>query len=858
MEHLAGESLVERLRRGPVPLAQALEIAAQVAEALDAAHKHGIVHRDLKPGNVMLTTGGAGRSGAVSAKLLDFGLAKLTGHGERPALAGGVSAPTMTAPITERGTILGTLQYMAPEQLEGKEADARTDLWALGAILYEMVTGRRAFEGESQVSLIGNIMNAEPAGLATLQPLTPPALDRVVKKCLAKHPDDRWDTAHDVADDLRWIAEERRLTQTPAGGQPPEITDGVSHARRGRRVRRALALGLGAVVLAGSGAVVGWLAARSSPAPPPAVTRAFIDVRPAERVESVPALTRGGSRTALAITQDGKRLVFVGRTGDVSRLYVRALDGTMASELKGTEGAESPVFSPDGRWIAFWAGGGLKKVQAGGGPMTSICRIDSVDPPYGISWADDGRIVFGLLRGGLMEVSSNGGTPSVLTKLQPGEVSHRLPCVMPGSQSVLFTVRRSAWLWGSEEIVAHSLVTGERRVVMVGGTDARYVPTGHLVYLQLGTLMARAFDPDGLSVSGPPVGLVEQVAQSVDALTEPHVSGAGQYAVSASGTLVYLAGGIASPPRSALVALDRTGRITTLPVEPSTFIFSPVMSPDGKTVAVPTRDVTQFGLWLIDVARGTRTRVVSEGETFWPRWTPDGRRVAFLWRAGGTMSVAWVAADSVAPPERLVTVDAGGSLAPLSWSPDGRQLVINVLQPNGNRDISLLSLNDPKRALQPLIHTSANEINAAFSPDGKWLAYASNESGRYEVYLQAHPPAGRRVAVSTTGALNPAWHPNGRELFFVSEPDRDRKRWLMSARFTARPKPSVGIPRALFEVIFRPGTVGNGYDVFPDGERFLTLRPLPALPTAPVTEITLVDHWFEELKTKVPASGKAK
>jgi len=534
MEHLAGETLAERLKRGPVPLAQALDVAAQIAEGLDAAHKHGIVHRDLKPGNVMLTTGGAGRSGLTSAKLLDFGLAKLTGHGERPALAGGATAPTMTAPITERGTILGTLQYMAPEQLEGKEADARTDLWALGAILHEMVTGRRAFEGDSQVSLIGNIMNAEPAGLATLQPLTPPALERVVRKCLAKHPDDRWDTAHDVADELQWIADERRLTQTPAGGQPPEITAGVSHATRGPRVRRALGVGAGALLLVGVGALATWLATRSAPAPPPTVTRAFIDVRPAERVESVPVSTRGGSRTALAITEDGKRLVFVGRTGDVSRLYLRALDGTLASELKGTEGAEAPAFSPDGRWIAFWAGGHLKKTQTAGGPVTSICRIDSGDPPYGTSWGDDGRIVFGLLRGGLMHVSSDGGTPALLTKLQPGEVSHRLPCLMPGSKWVLYTARTSAWLWGTEQTVAHSLVTGERRVVMVGGTDARYVPTGHLVYLQLGTLMARAFDPDTLSVSGPPVGLIEQVAHSVDARTESDATGSGQYAVSAT------------------------------------------------------------------------------------------------------------------------------------------------------------------------------------------------------------------------------------------------------------------------------------------------------------------------------------
>jgi Tol biopolymer transport system component len=399
--------------------------------------------------------------------------------------------------------------------------------------------------------------------------------------------------------------------------------------------------------------------------------------------------------------------------------------------------------------------------------------------------------------------------------------------------------------------VAQSLATGERKTVMEGGTDARYVSTGHLVYLQLGTLMARAFDPATLTVRGPAVGLLEQVAQAVDASVDAYMTGAGQYAVSATGTLLYLSGGIPAREQSELVALDRHGHATPLATEPSTFNLSPDVSPDGETVAVPTRDVNQFGLWLVNVARGTRTRVVSEGEIFFSKWTPNGRHIAFLWRAGGTVSVAWIAVDATGPPERLVTVDASGSIAPLSWSPDGRLLAINVLQADGSRDISLLSLDDPSRALQPLIHTAADEINAAFSRDGKWLTYASNETGRYEVYLQAHPAAGKRVAVSTAGGLNPAWHPNGRELFYVSEPDRDRKRWLMCASFTAQPRPSVGIPRALFEVTFRPGPAGNTYSVFPDGERFLALRALPAPPPSAVTEIMLVDHWFEELKAKV-------
>ncbi len=796
MELVEGESLAARLARrshaassdARLPLVDVLDVGRQLAEALEAAHRLGIVHRDLKPGNVMLTKSGA--------KLLDFGLAKL-----RPARpVGGESVPTKSANVTAEGTLLGTMPYMAPEQLEGKDVDARADIWALGCVLYEMAAGRRAFEGKSQASLIGAIMNTEPPALATLQPLTPPGLDHVVRTCLAKDPDERWQSAADVKRELRWIADEQRVAVPPASG----VAEGAAVAapattRRWPWRRSLLWLTVASVVAIGAVASTGWVPWTTTSHAVPVVTRSSIRVAPAERVESVPASVTGGSRTAIAIAPDGQRLAFIGRTGDVSRLYVRALASDTCVPYPGTEGAESPVFSPDGRWIAFWSGGNLMKVPAAGGPVTPICNLDSVDPPLGMSWGDDGQIVFSRLRGGLMRVSADGGVPAALTTLASDEVSHRLPHVLPGSRWVLFTSRRTAWLWGSEQIVAQSLVTAERKIVLQGGSDARYVPTGHLVYLRRGTLCARAFDLAKVSVAGAEYGLIEKVAHSVEAISEWNVTGSGQFAVSATGTLIYLHGDVPPPARSELLVLDRGGHASVIPTEASSFVIAPTLSPDGETVAVPSRDRDGFGLWLVNVRRGTKTRSLSEGEIFWPVWRPDGRGIAFLWRAGGTAAVGWMAVDSTAPPERLVTMAAEASVAPLTWSPDGRRLVVNVLQPDGSRDIDVVSLDDRGGVLQPLIHTPANEINAALSRDGKWLLYASNETGRSEVYLQAYPAAGARIAVSTAGGMNPAWSPTGDELFYVSEPGKDAKRWLMSVSFRSLPTLSVGVPRALFE-----------------------------------------------------------
>jgi serine/threonine protein kinase len=375
MEHLAGETLAERLKKGPLPLAQALEIAIQIAEALAAAHKQSIIHRDLKPGNVMLTKTGV--------KLLDFGLARLTGHGERPAVEDVTASPTESAPLTGKGTILGTVPYMAPEQLEGKSADARTDLWALGAILYEMVAGRRAFEGSSQVSLIAAIVEREPVSLATLQPVTPPSLERLVKRCLAKSPDDRWDSAHDIADELRWIvriAGEVELTSRGPASRPRRFIIGV------------IALTLASLLVGG---LAGWRLHR----PPPArrsVMRTLLDVRPAEELNAGGVSTEwlptpGGSRTALAWTPDGQFLVFVGRQGGIQRLYARPLDGEESRPLEGSEGAQAPAVSPDGRWVAFWASGVIRRVPLAGGPVATVAEGVRA-PPWGIAWGADGRL----------------------------------------------------------------------------------------------------------------------------------------------------------------------------------------------------------------------------------------------------------------------------------------------------------------------------------------------------------------------------------------------------------------------------------------------------------------------------------
>jgi eukaryotic-like serine/threonine-protein kinase len=835
MEHLKGETLAGRLEKGPLPLAQALEVGVQIADALAAAHKQGIVHRDLKPGNVMLT--------GTGAKLLDFGLASLRGHGEQRAADSLTSTPTEAAPLTGEGTILGTMPYMAPEQLEGRAVDARTDVWALGAILYEMVTGRRAFEGRSSASLVAAILEREPAPLATTQPLAPPSLERTVKRCLAKSPDERWDGAHDVADELRWIAQ---------GGPAPAGAPTVPPRRRW-----FWPLVAGGLALAAASGLAGALVGRRLPATPRArVVRSLLDVSPAEELNAGGRTTAwlptpGGSRTALAWTPDGRSLVFAGRRGGVQRIYVRDLDGDQARPLEGTEGAQVPVVSPDGRSVAFWANGAIRRVPLAGGPAAVL--VPDVPPvPTGMAWRGDGRLFYGAFDGGVFPPviwsAEAERAPAAVTRRLDDEVSHVLPHLLPDGHALLYTVRRRVWTWGDEEVVAHVFATGERKALLRDAADARYVPSGHLVFLRRGVLHAVRFDAARLEVRGSPEPVLGGVAQALASALSGNVTGAGQFGVASTGALAFVPGDVPSERDTQLVAIDRQGRVSTLGAPARSYAPTLGLSRDGRHLAVVIRGLTEHPVWLFDRGRGTLTRLPGGGDRWYPRWTPDGSRVAFELLDKGIRHLTWQPADGTAAPDVLVR---GGGL-PSAWSPDGRQLAFFR-----NGDIWIATLDGGKAVAAPLATTPEAEQWPEFSPDGQWLASGSNASGRDEVYVQPYPGPGARQLVSLEGGTSPAWSPTGRELFFLSPPDREGRRRMMVADVRPGPTLGVGRPRLLFAFQQPPLLLAcmwvRCYAVAPDGQGFYAVRMTPPAPVPPVTHIQLVQDWTEELKARVPA-----
>jgi serine/threonine-protein kinase len=822
MEHVAGETLAARLLKGPMPPEQALVAATEIADTLAAAHRQGVIHRDLKPGNVMLTKAGA--------KLLDFGLAKLAGHGAEPAVAQLASAATRSAPLTAEGTIVGTLQYMAPEQVEGKPADARTDLWALGSILYEMLTGKRAFEGTSAASLITAIMSTEPPALATLQPLTPPALDRLVKKCLAKQPDDRWDSAHDVADELRWLRE----TSGPALTTPVQLR---------RSPWRTVAA---AVVLAAAGAVVGagglWLL-RPTPAASASIIRTSLDVRPAERFDT------DLRWTALAWTPDGKALVFVGTSRGARQLYVRRLDGADARPLPHTEGAASATLSPDGQFVAFWAGGAIRKVPLAGGPaMTLAAGI--VEPPIGLAWDGRGRLFFGHGSGpqnGIREVMPD-GTVRAVTTIADVDVRDGLPSPLPDGDTLLVTVRKRWQSWGDEQVDAVNVASGARKLLVKDATDARYVPTGHLLFLRRGVLFAVPFDPARLEVTGEESPLLESVAQVLAGVVSGSGTGAGQFAVSPAGTLAWAHRPVDAYPDRRLVTVDRRGRVTPLMCPPRSFGGALRLAPDGRRLAAVIRNLNEVGLWSYDLERGGLTLIAGAAEVWWPLWSRDGRSLYYGRMADGRTWMAVQAAESGSEPRTFLAPTA----LPSSLTPDGKTMAIVR-----HRDIFAVTLQDGHPVEAPLVVTAHQESWPEFSPDGRWLAYASDYSGRWEVYVRPHPGSGPSQVVSLDGGDAPVWNPNGRELFFVSLPDAAGKRAMMSVQMQAGVPQ--GRPQQLFQFDPRALYIGGGWlrthDVAADGERFYTSQELPAEPPPVVTHINLVQNWFEELKAKVPAGG---
>jgi len=825
MQFIEGDTLAARLSTGSLPLSHTLRYASEIAGALDRAHRSGIVHRDLKPANIMLT-----RSGA---KLLDFGLAK-----SAAPIAGvtGLSMlPTTPPGLTGRGTILGTLQYMAPEQLEGREADARTDIFAFGAVLYEMVTGRKAFEGRSPASLIGAILKDVPPPIAVNQPLAPAALDRVVKTCLAKDPDERWQSAGDLQRELRWIAE--GSADSPAPGT----------RARSRSVSRArLAWIVGSIMLAAVVGAITFALARTHPQPPAAI-----------RFEILPPpgtnFGIGPANPHHAISPDGRRVAFTliessGRGAialrDLSALDARILPGTDGIRLgNGTEttpGNGLPFWSPDNRYIGFFANGALKKIAVSGGPVQTLCSTVGGE---GGTWNEEGTIVFAPSgSSGLFRVSAAGGTPTPVTILDElkKERSHRHPWFLPDGRHFLYVAIPSTTLY------VGSLDSRQRQELFTVESKAIYAE-GHLLFTRNGFLLAQPFDAAVLRVTGEAFPIAEDVGVNRE-------SARAALSASSNGVVTYRRLGTTI---SQLMWVDRAGKAGEVVGERAT-LRGMHLSPDGTHVAVVLTDpaTNARDLWTYDVAGGRKTRLTSDAaDEATAVWSPDSSRVIFNARRSDRLFDLYQTPANGTGQANAVLVSDGNSKFPTSWSSDGRFLLFDTTDPTNTQkgDLWVLPLNGERKPIQ-ITATGFSELNGRFSPDNRWIAYQSNESGRDEVSVMAFVEPGRssdsvgnasrRWPVSVGGGRQPHWSPDGKELFYIGSDG-----YLVSVPVTSHGSSlEFGTPQPLFDLASRPGVGAGagGYDVSPDGRRFLINRSNDTTPTA----ITVVLNWTADIATR--------
>jgi Tol biopolymer transport system component/predicted Ser/Thr protein kinase len=809
MEYLEGDTLAQRLEKGPLPLDQALRYAIEMAGALDKAHRQGIVHRDLKPGNVMLTKTGA--------KLLDFGLAKFVPTAPAVTNAGS-AAPTMEAPLTGAGSIVGTFQYMAPEQLEGEEADARSDIFAFGATLYEMVTGQKAFAARSQASLIHAIIGVEARPVSDSQPVAPRTLDHLVARCLAKDPDDRWQTARDVHEELRWVLEQLQSVApeaAPAGGS------------RSAAWRRVVPVAVASLVVGAALTAVGMGLRTETPAPA-RVTRLQLPRAPA--TSSPGNLSLG----QVAISPDGRTIAFVARLPDenVNRIFVRSLDAEQATALPGTETGYNPVFSPDGTWLAYRTPTELFKVALNGGRPVALGRPESSLLSAGLSWGADDWVYYasgGPLGGGISRVRAAWGEAESFAGTEGSDVGW--PGAVGDGRFVVFSEAPLGGGGGSDgnHISLLDTQTGATRVLLeTGGTGATVTPTGHLLWVRGGgSLMAVPFDRDRLDVTGTPRAVV-------DGIQYDPASGATQYGVAGNGTLVYQGG---TAPGTRLMWADTQGVVPAFPTEQ--VYYDPRVSPDGRRVAVEVLDDGD-DVWVLDLDRGTQTKIslgAEEDET--PAWSPDGAWAAWSRNQDGQRVTLRKRADGSGPEEVLWS---GPEHAHVSmYAPDGRSLLFEKQVASANTDIWLLPL-DGLGAERVVLGSSFNEVDARLSPDGQWLAYTSNEAGISQVYVQPFPDLDARAQVSSSGGGEPVWSRDGRRLFYRG----DGAMWAVSVAPGDTFDP--GVPERLFDDRFdNKAPTHTGYDVDPDG-RFLVVGY-----ASPQEELlTVVLNWHQELKRLVP------
>jgi serine/threonine protein kinase/Tol biopolymer transport system component len=827
LELVEGPTLADRIAQGPVPLDEAIPIARQVADALEAAHAQGIVHRDLKPANIKLRPDG-------TVKVLDFGLAKAVDATAGARLQADVSvSPTITSPaMTQLGVILGTAAYMSPEQAKGQAADKRSDIWAFGCVLYEMLTARRAFAGGDVSDTLAAVLRAEP-DWAALPSDVPASIRALLQGCLTK---DRRERIGDVSTALF-------LLKDPFGAMPVVTAIGAR-----RRWPVALAFVATAAVFTLVGLIAAWSGRRPSPAP---ITRFSIHLPDGERF--------GNGQNVVAISPDGKRIAYsamnaatVGGFRPSYRLLVRSM-AEMEPRLlmSGYTVAPYQTFSPDGQWVGFWSNddGAIKKISVNGGSPLTICKAERA---LDLTWDRD-AILFVHPDKGIMRVSPDGGEPEILAGVKPTEAV-AAPQLIDGGRALLFTLTTETGSdrWDKASVVVQSLKDGQRKVVLRGGADARYVPTGHLVFAVGSTLLAVPFDEKRGQARGSPTPILEGVRRTGFS----NAAAKAQFAVSSDGTLVYVPGTApSSNNQRTLVLVDRTGSEHPLPLPPRPYLH-PRISPNGRQLAIGTDDGKEAVVWVIDDLKGSSSprKLTFEGRNLYPIWTPDGQSIVFQSDREGDRGLFWQRADGTRPAERLTKSEQGDAHVPGSWTPDGKTLAFHVSRPPKPSAIWVLMLNGDRTPRAFVESHAPSAYNAVFSPDGRWLAYSETltAGGPPNLFLQPFPATGAKYQLTTNVGTGAAWSPDGKQIFYETGPSTSNRIFVLDVR-----TPPVTASQAGF-IEFNARTeqtpAYRAYDITPDGKQFVIAATAQTDPNAQLaTQVNVILNWLEELRQRVPA-----
>ena len=827
MELVEGPTLADRLAAGPLPADEAVHVALQIADALELAHAHGIVHRDLKPANIKLKADG-------TIKVLDFGIAKALASAV--TISGRPIGVLATPAMTETGMILGTAAYMSPEQARGRAVDQRADIWAFGCVLYEMLTGQRAFAGEDVATTLAKIFERD-ADAASLPSAVSPAVRRTLRLCLQKDLKERIADIRDVRLALRGVFE----TETSRPSKVPWLAAAAAIA----------------VIAAGAG----WLV-KPGGAPQgarPSVMRLQASLGAGQRLSGIPgyleseqfALQRP-SRPAFAISPDGRTLVYAATEGETARLYRRRLDEQTATAIPGTEGAWRPVFSPDSRSVGFTVGNELKRVPLDGGEVRTIAPSgDSLMGPSIADWTADDTILIEQETRGIYEVSANGGDVRQLTQTSPGvEPTHRYPQLLPQRRGLLYSAGRGPSAWG---IAVQPLDGSPAKTVIESGSHARYLPSGHLVFARSGALWGVAFDLERLETTAAPTIVVEDLMQAERSVSGGLNTGAAQFSVSTGGTLAYAPGGVYPDVGVALAWVDHEGRAEPLPLPPANYLY-PRVSPDGTRLAYVAGTSGAAQLWVYDIELGVPLQLTSDGDNLAPVWSPDGTRLAFFRGRGGDAEgprIFWIPADGGTP--QPVFERGLRAQFPSSWSVDN--VLAFVTRGDANDAIGIRTVRmDGASAAETFVQTDVNSEQPAFSPDGKWLAYITGGSGPPDVYVRPYPEGEPVQRISTEGGWAPTWSRDGRRLFYkTSVPGVaaiGMQRWMV-VDVTTEPTFTRSRPRPLFAGDYLETSGVSNHDVDANSERFLVVQRLEVTPQ-PVTRIELVVNWLEELAERVP------